>query len=141
MAGSSKPDVWRLSTIGTRVGRVWQLKPTRELVRGYEPIWNSVCEHNGIVIVSRLALSESQSILDHCGCPDAWGSRYQLYQGTSRAAVSHCFDVARSGEQFAFLIPGSNGLEWMDVFANEKYLPILWDQAMRKRLSQSQASG
>ena len=122
---SRQSRLWGLlSLIGTRAGRVWHLEPTRELVRGYEPIWNSVCEHNGIVIVSRPALSESQTILDNCGCPDAWGSRYQLYQGTSRAAVSHCFEVARSGEQFAFLIPGSNGLEWMDVFANEKYLPI-----------------
>src|SRR5438876_8958639 len=50
---SRQSRLWGLlSTIGTRVGRVWQLKPTRELVRGYEPIWNSVCQHNGIAAVN-----------------------------------------------------------------------------------------
>jgi hypothetical protein len=124
-----------LARIGERRGRVWYLDHRCELVRGYEPLWNATCEHHGIAIATRLSLDETQRVLDHCGSPEVWGSKYQLYQGTSRAAVSYCFEVAASSEAMAFLIPGSNGMEWMDVFADEARLPILWDQAMRKRLS------
>jgi hypothetical protein len=70
-----------------------------------------------------------------------WGSRYQLLEGNSRAAVSYCFDVVKSGRVFAFLIPGSNGLEWIDVFADKERLPVLWDQAMRKRLGGTGGNG
>jgi hypothetical protein len=123
-----------LTQIGQRRGRVWYLDLGRELIRGYEPLWNAQCEHQGIAIASRISLDETQPIFDRWGSPEVWGSRYQLYQGTSRAAVSYCFEVAESAEAFAFLIPGSNGLEWIDVLADKERLPILWDQAMRKRL-------
>jgi hypothetical protein len=124
-----------LTQIGQRRGRTWYLDLGRELIRGYESLWNAQCEHQGIAIASRVSLDETQRILDRCGTPEVWGSRYQLYQGSSRAGVSYCFEVAQSAEAFAFLIPGSNGLEWIDVFADKVRLPILWDQAMRKRLS------
>jgi hypothetical protein len=123
-----------LSQIGKRESRVWDVDVRREVVKGYEPLWNSVCEHNGLVVVTRPSLGETQAILDNCGRPESWGSRYQLYQGNSRAAVSYCLDVVRSRSAFAFLFSGSNGLEWMDVFANSEQLPVLWDQAMRKIL-------
>jgi hypothetical protein len=135
----------RLSTfleeLGERRGRVWHLDVTRELICGYEPLWNAECEHQGIAIASRLSLDETQPILDSCGCPDAWGSRSQLCEGSSGAAVSYCFEVAESAEVFAFMIPGSNGLEWIDVFADKERLPILWDQAMRKRLAGNHSKG
>jgi hypothetical protein len=121
-----------LSQIGRRELRVWKLDVHQEVVKGYEPLWNSTCEHNGIVVVTRASPRETQSILDSCGRPESWGSRNQLYQGTSRTAVSYCFDVVHSRAAFAFLFSGSNGLEWMDVFADSEQLPILWDQAMRK---------
>ena len=130
-----------LDAIGERRGRVWHLDLRRELVRGYEPLWIAECEHRGIAIASRLTLEETQPILDSCGCPDAWGSRHQLLEGNSKVAVSYCYEVAKSGEAFAFLIPGSNGLEWIDVFADKGRLPILWDQAMRKRLGGHDGSG
>jgi hypothetical protein len=130
-----------LEQLGQRRGRVWHLNLSRELIRGYEPLWNAEGEHLGIVIASQLSLAETQAILDNCGCPEAWGSRYQLLEGNSRAAVSYCFDVAKAAEAFAFLIPGSNGLEWIDVFADKERLPILWDQAMRKRLARSHGNG
>jgi hypothetical protein len=130
-----------LEAIGERRGRVWHLDLRRELIRGYEPLWIAECEHRGIAIASRLTLEETQPILDSCGCPDAWGSRHQLLEGNSKAAVSYCYEVAKSGEAFAFLIPGSNGLEWMDVFADKERLPVLWDQAMRKRFGGSDGSG
>jgi hypothetical protein len=130
-----------LEEIGKRRGRVWHLDLCRELVRGYEPLWNAECEHRGIAVASRLTLEETQPILDSCGCPDPWGSRHQLLEGNSKAAVSYCYEVARAAEAFAFLIPGSNGLEWMDVFADKRRLPVLWDQAMRKRLVGSGSSG
>jgi hypothetical protein len=87
-----------LNEIGQRCGRVWYLDLGKEIIRGYEPLWNAACEHQGIAIASRLSLGETQRILDSCGSPDVWGSRYQLYQGTSRAAVSYCFEVAKPGE-------------------------------------------
>jgi len=129
-----------LEQIGERRGRVWHLDLRHELARGYEPLWNAECEHRGIAIASRLSLEEMQPILDRCGCPDAWGSRHQLLEGNSKAAVSYCYEVAELGDAFAFLIPGSNGLEWIDVFADKERLPVLWDQAMRKRLGGSAAA-
>jgi hypothetical protein len=126
-----------LAQIGIRRGRVWHLDLSLDLIRGYEALWNATCEHHGIAIAASLSLEETQLIFDSCGCPDAWGSRYQLSHGSSRAAVSYCFEVAHSDDAYAFLIPGSNGLEWIDVFADNERLPILWDQAMRKRLARS----
>jgi hypothetical protein len=120
--------------IGQRQERVWRLDVTRELVHGYEPIWNACCEHNGIALRCHLTVPESQPIFAHCSRPDVWLSRYQLCQGTSRAAVAYCFDVARASDDMVFLIPGSNGLEWMDVFANAQILPLLWEQALRQEV-------
>ena len=130
-----------LEQIGERRDRVWHLDLHRELVRGCESLWKAECEHRGIAIASRLSLEETQPILDRCGNPDVWGSRDQLLEGSSKAAVSFCYEVAASGEVLAFLVPGSNGLEWIDVFADKERLPILWDQAMRKRLVGNVAGG
>jgi hypothetical protein len=138
----SQSNLFKLvSRVGHRRSRIWRLDTSRELVHDYEPLWNSCCEHKGIVIVSRLELSDTQPILDQCGRPDAWGSRYQLYQGTSRAAIAFCFEAAQSSDVCVFALSGSNGMHWMDVFANEKRLPVLWDQAMRKVIGDSVVQG
>jgi hypothetical protein len=122
-----------VSQLGHREQRVWHLDLSKELLHGFEPLWNSHCEHSGIVLKCRMSFAESQPILAQCGRPDAWGSRYQLCQGTSKAAVSYCFEIAQASGAYAFLLPGSNGLEWMDVFANRDALPVLWEQALFKR--------
>jgi hypothetical protein len=89
-----------LEQIGERRGRVWYLNLSRELIRGYEPLWNAECEHQGIAIASRLSLDETQPILDCCGSPEAWASRYQLYQGTSR---QRCRIASRSRNRLTLL--------------------------------------
>jgi hypothetical protein len=109
-----------VSQLGDRRSRVWHLDISRDLLRDYEPLRNSCCEHDGIVIVSRLMPSETRPILGHCGRPDAWGSGYQLYQDTSRAGIAYCFDTAKSSDACVFTFSGYNGLHWMDIFANEE---------------------
>jgi hypothetical protein len=123
-----------VSGLGSRHQRVWHLDVSRELIRGAEALWNSSCEHNGIVIVSDLSPAAAESVLAACGRPDAWSSRYQLYQGTSRAAVSFCFESVQPGDACSFLFSGSNGIEWMDVFASRQRLAEFWDLAIQVKM-------
>ena len=128
-----------LKQIGEPRDGAWHLDISREIVRNYESLWNAQCEHRGIVIVSRPPLGETQKVFDYCGNPDVWGGRAQLREGNAAAAVSHCCEVVKSGDAIAFLIPGSNGLEWIDVFADKERIGLLWDQAIRKRLEGGRA--
>jgi hypothetical protein len=122
-----------VSRLGDRSGRVWNLNVRCELINGAELLWNASCQHAGIVVTSQLSVAETAKILASFAAPQVWASRYQLAQGTSRAAVSFCFEAVRPGDLCAFLFSGSNGIEWMDVFANAPRLAELWDRMIEEK--------
>lgn len=118
---------------------MWYLDLGRELIKGHERLWNEGCVHYGIVIVSNVTPEEMEPVLAECSGPYVWASLYQIQQGTSKAAVSHCQKVAEETRHTAFLLSGSNSIEWMDVFANDEQLLALWNIARKKCLSRGEA--
>src|SRR5947209_6783586 len=129
----SSPLFPTVSRLGQRSGRVWSLDVRRELINGAELLWNASCQHAGIVVASQLPVPETAKIVASFAIPEVWASRYQLAQGTSRAAVAFCFEVVRPGNLCAFSFSGSNGIEWMDVFANAARLAEVWDRMIEEK--------
>lgn len=140
--GISKKSPLRaiVSELGRSDSRVWRLDTRRELVEGFEDLWNAKCEHNGIAIVVPFSSPQIERALAACGKPDVWASRNQIFTGTSRKAVAHCFDAVASDDVCAFLIPGSNGLEWLDVFAREPRIAELWDKKIEHLRGRDQST-
>jgi hypothetical protein len=81
-----------------------------------------------------------EPILAECYGPYVMASLYQIQEGSSKAAVSYCQKIAAESKHTAFLLPGSNGIEWTDVFANDEQLVALWNIARQKCLSESEAA-
>jgi hypothetical protein len=119
----------RLVHIAQLRGRVWNLDLGQELIRGHERLWNEGCVHHGIVIVSSVSPQDMQPILTECHGPYVMASLYQIQEGNSKAAVSYCQKIAEETNHTAFLLPGSNGIEWADIFANDDQLVALWSIA------------
>jgi hypothetical protein len=63
----------------------------------------------------------------------------QIQEGNSKAAVSYCQKIAEETNQIAFLLSGSSGVEWADIFANDGQLVALWRIARQKCLSEAEA--
>jgi hypothetical protein len=106
-----------LSSIAERKRGYVELDVSKELVRGYERLWNTSSWGRGsIVVVCEPARLEPADVLHYCEGPWTWSSRYQMLKGTPRAAVAFA-ESAAVGGRYAFLFSASNGIEWMEVFA------------------------
>lgn len=114
---------------------IWFLDLSRELLRGYEPLWNGYCRRDSIVIVTSISPDECADVFTYCRRPDVWSSFNMICEGNSRAAVKHCREVSREGGQVAFCFSGSNALEWMDVFAPPERLEALFHLASARARS------
>lgn len=121
----------QVTPILTRHRGAWNVRLDRDPIRGFEPLWNDDRCHDGIVIAAPLAPADAEPIFRHCSVPGTWGSVYQLYQGTSRAAIRHCQRLTERPGMVAFCISGSNCLEWLDIFAADDLLQELYRVACR----------
>jgi hypothetical protein len=108
----------------------WRLDLTQEVIKGYEPLWNASCARGSLVIVVSINPQESRALFRHTSKPNFWSSLYQIQQANARAAVRFCQNVAKTGSA-AFLLPHTNGIEWMDVFAPHPLLKELFKVATR----------
>ena len=112
---------------------VWLLDTSQELLQPFEAFWRSYCETDGIAIITRMTADSAKQVLSHCTKPDTWSSTYMIAEGSSKSAVAYCRKATESGA-IVFLIPGSNGLEWIDIFAPPEVLEELfrWSTAYGK---------
>jgi hypothetical protein len=107
-------------------GQSWRLRTELEVIRGWEPLWNSYCNTNGMAITARLSDEQMGDIFRHTSKPHLWSSISTLADGSSRAAVAFCQKAVTDPDVVAVLFPGSNGIEWMDIFAHPDRLPSLY---------------
>lgn len=120
-----------VSQIVEKSGGSWQLRLDREVIKGYEHLWNDYCMTSGIAVVTTLTDEQLGEIFSHTSKPGLWSTRNMLSEGSSRAAVNFCFKAAASSENVAMLFPGSNGIEWMDVFVHPDRLNSVYLLARR----------
>jgi hypothetical protein len=126
------PFLSAINPILTASRGAWNVRLDRDPIRGFEPLWNDYLCHNGLVIATSLTPCEAESIFRYTTVPDVHNSVYQLHQGTSRAAIRYCKRLTQQPGMTAFCIPGSNGLEWIDVFAADELLQELYQVACQR---------
>ena len=115
-----------VSPVVEKSGGSWQLRLDREVIKGYEHLWNDYCKTSGIAAVTVLTDEQLGEIFSHTSRPGLWSTRNMLSEGSSKAAVDFCFKAAASSENVALLFPGSNGIEWMDVFVHPDRLTSVY---------------
>ena len=120
-----------LAPIVEKRGGSWELKLDREVITGYERLWNDYCKTNGIAFSAQMTDEQLAEIFAHTSRPSIWASRYCLSEGSSKAAVNYCFKLSAKKENVAILFPGSNGIEWMDVFVHPARLETVYLLARR----------
>lgn len=92
-------------------------------VTGRELFWNATGSKRGSIVVAApikdldpgLILRASKSV----------GHASNFRSGHTPAGINLAKKLAKSGIQAAFCFPRSNGIEWVDIFADEKFIQIL----------------
>ena len=91
---------------------------SRECVYGYEPLWNATTYRRGSIVIILPSDFDFNIILPHC-----FSGAYSLTpnMGESPAAIKKC-KIEMSNGNIAVTISASNGMDWMQVYADEKLL-------------------
>lgn len=107
----------------------WQLDQTKELVRGFETFWNAGAWRRGAINlrVNRDAVQWVEILhwTEYGGVPS---SRFQIKKSTPLSAVNYC-DVNAVDSTVVFSFSASNGIQWVDVWADNSYIVQLNDLA------------
>ena len=91
---------------------------TKECFDGHEELWNSTTWKRGsIVIIIEPNKIDLGKIFKNTYWP---GIDATPNSGDSAAAIKLCKNEMKNGN-LAFCLPASNGIEWMTIYANDKY--------------------
>lgn len=96
----------------------YQLDQTQELVRGWERFWNAGRWRRGAITFRLNCESINWNDLflwmEYGG---VWASRNQIKKGTPTSAISYC-DSNAVNSTVVVSLSASNGIQWMDVWAD-----------------------
>ena len=96
----------------------YQLDQTQELVRGWERFWNAGRWRRGAITfrLNRESINWNDLFLwmEYGG---VWASRNQIKKGTPTSAISYC-DSNAVNSTVVLSLSASNGIQWMDVWAD-----------------------
>ncbi|MBN2023616.1 MAG: hypothetical protein JW809_12595 [Pirellulales bacterium] len=105
---------------------------SREVVKGHERFWNTgTWERGAIVLATAVTEEDIGSLFYWCSGPHVWSSLHQMRKGTPMSAIRYAQAVAAAGST-AFCFSASNGIEWMDVFADDIALGHLFAIAQER---------
>ena len=116
----------------------YQLDLKKEVIRGYERLWNATGWQRGsILIFLELETLKKLNIFTSCYDP---GILDNPNTGESNAAIRFCKDVISKERKVGLCFSASNGIEWMTVYANKDALKELYKFARVQSLSSSSDS-
>src|SRR6266478_5580768 len=112
-----------LKKIAKYRGGSWEFDLSKELIKGYEPIWND----RGIVIVTEAPARELAPTFAECERGESWpaGRRPWWKFAGPKKVGQHCKKIVRKRDAAAFLIYGVVYTFDIEVFAREKRLAQL----------------
>jgi len=104
----------------TRRGRSLWLDPSAEIVKGWELFWNSGGWKRGAITL-KVPVNEVDwdGVFSWTEYGGVWSSRHQILKGSPSAAVSYA-DRNGTGDHVVGCFSASNGIEWLDVWAEPK---------------------
>jgi len=121
-----------LEKIAKYRGGSWEFDLSKELVKGYEPIWND--RGSGFVIVTEAPARELAPTFAECERGESWpaGSRpWWKFVGQKKVGV-YCKKIVRKRDAAVFLIYGYVHAFDLEVFARGKRLAQLWNVSRGK---------
>ena len=119
-------------SLGNRKRGHIEVDLSREVVKGHERFWNTGFWKRGAIVLATTMADEGVGNVFHwCAGPDVWSSLYQIRKGTPLSAIRYAQSVAARGS-IAFCFSASNGIEWMDVFADAVAIDRLFAIAQEK---------
>lgn len=116
----------------------YQLNLKKEVIKGYEQLWNSTGWQRGSILVFlELEKLKELEIFTSCYDPDILDNPNT---GESIAAIRFCKGVISKEKKVGLCFSASNGIEWMKVYAEKDTLKELYQCAMLQSLSSSSDS-
>lgn len=102
-----------------REGKRWRLSVDKEIIRGYEALWNSAAGDRGtVVLLSRIASEQLTELFSYCGKAWTWDTSSERAVFTAPAlkyATDHATDQDR-----VFIFSLTNGIEWMGIYSHHE---------------------
>lgn len=97
----------------------------QELVRGWERFWNvGVWRRGAVVIRLEHGAANWAEVFNWTEYGGVWSSRNQIRKGTPSSAINYC-DANAVGSSMTVSLSASNGIQWMDVWADSKICEAL----------------
>jgi len=107
----------------------YQLDQTQEVVRGWERFWNAGAWRRGAITLrlERGSINWEDLFLwtEYGG---VWSSRHQIKKGTPTTAIAYC-DKYAVESTVVVCLSASNGIQWMDIWADESACVEIEEQA------------
>ncbi len=96
----------------------YQLDQAQELVRGWEGFWNAGAWRRGAITlrINRESINW-EDLFQWTEYGGVWSSRNQIKKGTPTTAISYC-DTNANAEIIVVSLSASNGIQWMDIWAD-----------------------
>ncbi|MDN3233359.1 hypothetical protein [Priestia megaterium] len=116
----------------------YQLDLKKEVIKGYEQLWNATGWQRGSILVF-LELEKLKDLNIFTSCYDP-GILDNPNTGESIAAIRFCKGVISKEKKVGLCFSASNGIEWMKVYAEKDTLKELYQCAMVQSLSSSSDS-
>ncbi|MET1122160.1 hypothetical protein [Priestia megaterium] len=116
----------------------YQLDLTKEVIKGYEQLWNATGWQRGSILIF-LEPKKLKELNIFTVCYDP-GILDNPNTGENSAAIRFCENVVSKKKLVGLCFSASNGIEWMKIYAEKDLLKDLYECAVVQSLSSSSDS-